>query len=329
MSLNPQLILILGGGLFMILIAVIAFSGGEHDTLIKKRIERVGGAPVRKQKKKGQEQAKLLKETKDSNFVALNFLIKTFLPNPQKLRHRLACTGRNIGLGEYLMVNTALVGTLFFVFAFIIMWPRPIATSAAIAIGLLFPHMVTGSMIKRRLKKFNEGFPEAIDTICRGLRSGLPITETVATVGRELPDPIGIEFTRISDGVKMGRSIEEAMWEVAPRLDTPEYRFFIIALAIQRETGGNLAETLGNLADLLRKRRQLKLKIKAMSSEARSSAMIIGSLPFLMFTMLMFVNPDYVMTLFNTSGGRMLLAGGLTWLSMGVLVMRQMVNFEI
>jgi tight adherence protein B len=119
------------------------------------------------------------------------------------------------------------------------------------------------------------------------------------------------------------------MWEVAQRIDTPEFRFLIIAMAIQKETGGNLAETLGNLADLIRKRRQLRQKVKAMSSEAKASAMIIGSLPFIMFTLLLFVNPKYVMVLFNEPSGRMLLGGGILWMSTGWGVMLKMIHFEL
>ena len=119
------------------------------------------------------------------------------------------------------------------------------------------------------VKKFFANFPEAIDTMCRGIRSGLPITESIAAVGREMPDPVGIEFHRIADGVRMGKSLEASMWEVTRRVSSPEFKFLIIAMAIQKETGGNLAETLGNLSDLIRKRRQLRLKIKAMSSEAQ------------------------------------------------------------
>ena len=174
-------------------------------------------------------------------------------------------------------------------------------------LGLLVPHAVTGIMGARRMKKFIATFPEAIDTMCRGIRSGLPITESIGSVGREMPDPIGIEFHRISDGVRMGKTLEAAMWEVAQRINTPEFRFLIIAMAIQKETGGNLAETLGNLADLIRKRRQLRLKIKAMSSEAKASAMIIGSLPFIMFTLLLVVNSEYVMVLFHRTEGRIIL----------------------
>ncbi|MDD3181257.1 MAG: type II secretion system F family protein [Alphaproteobacteria bacterium] len=327
---NPQLLVMIAGGvLFTFVILLLLFGGDGTEASVKKRLDRVGGTTPAKNLKESGSAATLRRRTSDSEIALLDRIIKTTLPNPEKMRARLAATGKNISLSEYLMVNLLGILVSYLIFAYIVKWGPVVAFFMAIAVGLYLPHMVTGRMGRKRINKFLATFPEAIDTICRGLRSGLPITETIAAVGLELPDPIGIEFTRISDGVRMGRSLEESMWEVAGRLDIPEYRFFIIALAIQRETGGNLAETLGNLAELLRKRRQLKLKIRAMSSEARASAMIIGSLPFLMFTLLYFVNSDYIMILLHDTRGKFLFGGGLTWLSMGVFVMKQMINFEI
>jgi tight adherence protein B len=144
-----------------------------------------------------------------------------------------------------------------------------------------------------------------------------------------MPDPVGLEFHRISDGVHMGKTLEAAMWEVARRIDVPEYRFLIIAMAIQKETGGNLAETMGNLSDLIRKRRQLRLKVKAMSSEAKASAMIIGSLPFIMFCLLTLISPEYMMGMFHDIRGKVMLGIALTWMSIGWGVMTKMINFEL
>ena len=172
-------------------------------------------------------------------------------------------------------------------------------------------------------------FPDAIDLMVRGLRSGLPVIESVAAAGRELADPVGTEFRRIADAVRFGQALEDAMWDTAARLDTPEFKFFVISLAVQRETGGNLAETLGNLSDILRRRRQMRLKIKAMSSEARASAMILGSLPFIMFAIIYLMNPGYEAMLFTDPRGRIMLFGGLLLMGAGIAVMRKMVRFEI
>ena len=158
-------------------------------------------------------------------------------------------------------------------------------------LGIGVPHFVIGKMIKRRVNKFNSNFPDAIELMVRGLRSGLPITETLGIVASEIQGPVGLEFRMVADKMKIGRTMEAALQETADRLGTPEFQFFVITLAIQRETGGNLAETLSNLADVLRKRAQMKLKIRAMSSESKASAYIVGSLPFIVFTLVWMINP--------------------------------------
>jgi tight adherence protein B len=148
-------------------------------------------------------------------------------------------------------------------------------------------------------------------------------------VSSEVPGPVGQEFKLVNERIRIGRSMDEALQETADRLNMPEFNFFCITLAIQRETGGNLAETLSNLADVLRKRAQMKLKIKAMSSESKASAYIVGSLPFIVFLLVYWSNPLYLQGFFHED--RLIIAGlgGLTWMSIGVFIMAKMVNFEI
>lgn len=327
MELSQSNIIMIGGGL--LLLTVIALFWPSDEAEMKKRMARVSGQASPDSHKSAAPHQSLKRSTSDSDIAMLDRMIKAFLPNPDKLRQRLVRTGKSISPGSYLLVNVLLIFVFFMLFVNVWQWDRFTGLMMAIAAGLYVPHSIVGRMGNKQLFKFLASFPEAIDTICRGLRSGLPITESIASVGREMPDPIGIEFRRISDGVKMGRPLEDSMWEVAKRLDNPEFRFFIIAMSIQRETGGNLAETLGNLGDLLRKRRQLRLKVKAMSSEAKASAMIIGSLPFIMFGLLLVINPDYVLTLIHDPKGKMLLgfAGGM--IGMGIFVMKKMINFEL
>ena len=142
-----------------------------------------------------------------------------------------------------------------------------------------------------------------------------------------MTDPVGPEFRRISDAVRLGQNLEDALWEASKRLDTPEFKFFVISLSVQRETGGNLAETLAKLSDILRSRKQMKLK--AMSSEAKASAMILGSLPFLMFALIYIMSPDYEQILFTDMRGRIMLGVALGMMAMGCGVMHKMVKFEI
>ena len=327
MTLDPHSMLwiLVGGGLVTLVLLVSAF-GDDIGADLKRRLGRVS-AEGTVHTIDMHDRKSAVRDTRDSGIPLLNALVQ-FLPNPNKLRARLARTGRTIALGEYLLMN-ALAACLFFLLFRAIGWGPLIAVPLALMLGLGLPHMITGIMGGRRIKKFLASFPEAIDTMCRGVRSGLPVTESIASVGREMPDPVGLEFRRIADGVRVGKTLESAMWEITRRIDSPEFRFLIIAMAIQKETGGNLAETLGNLSELIRRRRQLRLKIKAMSAEARASAMIIGSLPFIMFTLLMVVNSGYMLTMFHSLGGKLMLGAAFGWMCIGWAAMTKMIHFEI
>lgn len=197
------------------------------------------------------------------------------------------------------------------------------------AIGMLLPKLLLARLIARRRNGFVARFPDAIELLVRGLRSGLPVTETLGVVAREVPGPVGIEFRSAVERMKIGRTLDEALQITADKLALPEFQFFVIALAIQRETGGNLAETLSNLADVLRKRSQMKLKIRALSSESKASAYIVGSLPFIVFALIWWINPGYLDTFFVDQ--RLIIAGlgGFLWMSLGIFIMARMVSFEI
>lgn len=204
-----------------------------------------------------------------------------------------------------------------------------LALAVGVFVGAGLPHKVVGHLINKRGNAFTTKFPDAIELLVRGLRSGLPVTETLSVVSHEVPGPVGEEFKLITDRMKMGRTMDEALQETADRLSMPEFNFFCITLAIQRETGGNLAETLANLSGVLRSRAQMKLKIKAMSSESKASAYIVGSLPFLVFILVWWANPQYLAGFFTDD--RLIVAGigGLCWMGIGVFIMAQMINFEI
>jgi tight adherence protein B len=207
--------------------------------------------------------------------------------------------------------------------------PPMLAIFVGLFAGVGIPHYAVTKMIKRRVAKFTARFPDAIDLMVRGLRSGLPISETLGIVGEELPGPISEEFRAVSDKMKIGRTMEAALQETADRLGTAEIQFFVITLAIQRETGGNLAETLNNLSEVLRKRAQMKLKIRAMSSESKASAYIVGALPFIVFGLIWFINNEYMAKFFTDD--RLMIAGGggLVWMGIGAFIMAKMIDFEI
>lgn len=307
----------------VLLLLFVAFSGPSVSKAQSRRIEALkerhsGTGVVEAQMRR----ILASRETKlDSYFTKL-------IPNPALLRKRIEMTGKDWTLGKYAIgsIGIALVVA-------ILIWFRgaPILLSLLLGIvaGMGIPHMVVGSLITRRVASFTAKFPDAIELLVRGLRSGLPISETLGVVASEVPGPVGVEFRAVADKMKIGRTMEAALQETADRLGTPEFQFFVITLAIQRETGGNLAETLSNLADVLRKRMQMKLKIKAMSSESKASAYIIGALPFLVFGIIFYINPDYMGGFFTDK--RLIVAGmgGMVWMSIGAFIMRQMINFEI
>ena len=324
----PLIAWVLGGGAFLTILLIGLAFGGSGDRELKRRVARVG-ADGQGARRSGAKAASALRtDRQDSVHPLLDRLIKTLVPNPDRIRDRLARTGRRISLGEYLLVNVLVACAGWIVLAVVVGLPMPLPLAGAVILGLGVPHVAVGMMGDRRVAQFVAQFPDAIDLICRGLRSGLPVTESINAVAREVPEPLGSEFRKIGDAVRVGQSLDAAMWEVAKRIDTPEFRFLIIAMAIQRETGGNLAETLGNLSELLRKRRQMKLKIKALSSEARASAYIVGALPFLMFFAINAVNPGYTDVFFTDPRGMMLGGVALGMIGIGAFVMYKMVNFD-
>lgn len=269
-----------------------------------------------------------LKRILASRETRMDGLAQRFLPNPALLRERIERTGKPWSLGQYLIASVALAVALGLVLALKGM-PVMLAIALGLFAGVAIPHFTVSRLIVRRIAQFNARFPDAIELMVRGLRSGLPISETMGVVATEVPGPISVEFQNVVDKMKIGRTMEAALQEAADRIGTPEFQFFVITLAIQRETGGNLAETLANLADVLRKRAQMKLKIKAMSSESKASAYIVGALPFIVFGLIWFINGSYMQGFFTDT--RLMIAGGagLLWMGIGVAIMAKMVRFEI
>jgi tight adherence protein B len=317
--------LIVLGGLGALFLAFAAMQGPSPSKSLKRRVESIKERHGDVITANAQAQIRKLfaaRATKVEGFAS------TILPKPALLRKRLEMTGREISLAQYLAVTVG-ISVVVMIGLMVKGMPILLGLFAGMFVGIGLPHFVIGRMIKRRVAKFNSNFPDAIELMVRGLRSGLPITETLGIVAGEIIGPVGAEFRAVTDKMKIGRTMEVALQETADRLGTPEFQFFVITLAIQRETGGNLAETLSNLADVLRKRAQMKLKIRAMSSESKASAMIVGSLPFIVFTLVWLINPGYMDDFFVDQ--RLMVAGlgGLVWMSIGVFIMAKMVNFEI
>ncbi len=197
-------------------------------------------------------------------------------------------------------------------------------------IGTLgLPRFILRWLIKRRQKKFLAEFADALEAVVRLLKAGMPVSEAVSMISREFEGPVGEEMSRIYDKQKIGIPLHEAALEATKRMPLTEMQMFAAGLAIQAQTGSSLSEVLTNLANVIRARFRLKRKIVALSSEAIASASIIGALPILVATGMYFLNPEYIMVLFDTTTGNWLLYGSVFWMSLGVFVMKAMINFKV
>ena len=200
---------------------------------------------------------------------------------------------------------------------------------AAVIAGLGLPRWILGFLKARRQKKFTNEFANAIDAIVRSVKSGLPTTEALKIVAREMPEPVAGEFHQLVEGLKVGVTLDQGLKRMLESMPTPEVNFFAIVMTIQQKSGGNLSEALSNLSGVLRERKRLQAKIKAMSSEAKASAMIIGSLPPGVMLLVYLTSPDYIMLLFTERLGNLLLLGCLVWMAIGIFVMKKMIGFKI
>ncbi|MEI4260279.1 type II secretion system F family protein [Roseovarius sp. D0-M9] len=204
-----------------------------------------------------------------------------------------------------------------------------IAALVGLLAGLALPHMYVSLLRRRRFAKFSAGFPDVIDVIVRGVRAGRPLADCMAVVAADSEDPIRGEFRQVVEDQSVGLPIQEAVDRLALRVPIQEVGFLAIVVAIQSRAGGSLTEALGNLSTVLRGRRQLQAKVKAMSAEAKTSAGIIGSLPVVVAALVQLTSPEYLAVLYQTNLGIMVLVACAAWMSIGVFVMRQMINFDM
>jgi tight adherence protein B len=316
-------LLMIAGGVFVAVIALLFAFGDDNGGRIVKRASRLRD---RLHHVVTSSDLQLRREFGDKG--ALDRFVRRLTPQPDMLRRRLQRTGRNIGLGAY-GVTCLVVALVAGVVALVLHQSPLVALPIGLLAGLWLPYLGVGFLAKRRVKRFANLLPEAIGLMVRSIKSGLPITESFQIIGREMPDPVGAEFRQLCDQIRIGQPLDQALADTARRTGVPEMKFLVSTLAVQRETGGNLAETLDNLDNILRRRRQMRLKVKALSSEARASAMIIGALPFLMTAVLSVADKGYLSILFTDHLGNMLLASGCGSMSLGVLVMAKMVRFDI
>lgn len=223
------------------------------------------------------------------------------------------------------------VGAAFATFAFALLVMRfglvP-AVGFALSGGVFLPRFYVNRARKKRFKKFSNEFPNAVDVIVRGVKAGLPLIDCLKVIAAEAQDPVRSEFQTIVEDQTLGMPLPEAVGRLPERVPLSESNFFAIVIAIQARSGGSLSEALANLSKVLRDRKKMDAKIRAMSAEAKSSAGIIGSLPVVVAILVYLTSPDYIMLLFTTSTGNITLAISGLWMLMGILVMRKMINFD-
>jgi tight adherence protein B len=198
----------------------------------------------------------------------------------------------------------------------------------AFAAGFGLPRWLLGYLKKRREKAFLKALPDAVDVIVRGIKAGLPLFESIKVVAADAPEPLRSEFNAIIETQTIGMPLGEACARLYDRMPVPEANFFGIVIAIQQKSGGNLSEALGNLSRVLRDRKKMAEKIQAMSMEAKASAAIIGSLPPVVMALVWITTPDYISLLWTTHLGQFMLLGCACWMTIGVLVMKKMINFD-
>lgn len=244
------------------------------------------------------------------------------------LEARLQQAGLGITPRTFWIVSAG-VGVTVFLMVTLVGQAAYVALGLAFAAGLGLPRWVVGVLAGRRLKKFIEAFPDAMDIIVRGIKSGLPVNDSLRVIGAEAPEPLASEFKSMVENTGMGVSIDQAIEKMYERMPAQEVRFFGIVLGIQQKTGGNLAEALANLSAVIRARKLMREKIKALSGEAVASAFIIGSLPPAVVVMISLMAPEYMSPLFTDPRGRIILLGGALLMGLGIFVMRRMINFKI
>jgi len=248
-------------------------------------------------------------------------------PNKMGLKDQLRQAGMQISPKQF-YIRSVMFGVIFSIVTFFAAGNILVA-GAGLIIGIFgLPKWFLGRQKKKRLNAFLEEFPNAVDVITRGIKAGLPVNDCIGIIATESKEPVRTEFRKILETQQMGVPMAEAIQKLHKRVPVTEANFFGIVISIQQGSGGNLSEALGNLSKVLRDRKKMKAKIQAMSSEAKASASIIGSLPFIVTILIYISTPAYITILFTDSTGNLILLGSLLWMAVGIMVMKQMINFD-
>ncbi len=244
------------------------------------------------------------------------------------LKEQIKQAGLKVSVKQFYFISL-LSGVFLTIISFVAGAPDYILPGALLVGAIGLPRWVMNFRRARRIKAFLKEFPNSLDVIVRAVKSGLPLNDGIRLIATESAEPVRTEFRRIVEAQQVGISVPEAAMRMQNTMPCPEASFFGIVIQIQQQAGGNLSEALGNLSRVLRERAKMKLKVQALSMEAKASAVIIGILPFMVAFLVYLSSPQYIMPLFTTSTGNLLLGGSAVWMMMGILVMKKMMNFEV
>jgi tight adherence protein B len=243
------------------------------------------------------------------------------------LAQRIFQAGLSIKPADFIR-NCIILGVVTFAVLFVVQVPLLFAAVFGVAAGYLLPRIFLARARRKYQDRYLEELPNAVEAIVRGVKTGLPLNDSIRLVAREVKEPVRSEFQRILDQQAFGMSTTEAVHVLLDRVPLPEVNFFVVVISVQQQSGGNLSEALGNLARVLRNRKKMKQKVKAMSSEAKASAMIIGALPFVVAGLVTLVSPRYLEPLISTTLGHIWLGVAFVMLALGVFIMNRMVQFD-
>jgi tight adherence protein B len=244
------------------------------------------------------------------------------------LKGRLVQAGLSLSVRRFYVMSAGLGFAVFFV-AFIYAAPFLLALAGGFVGAVGLPRWVLIFLVKRRQTKFLEEFPNALDVMCRSIKSGLPLNDAVRLIASDGQEPVKTEFQRVVEAQQVGMSIPEGINRMMLTMPLSEVSFFGTVITIQAQAGGNLSEALSNLSKVLRERRKMRAKVNALSMEAKASAVIIGALPFVVAMLVYFTSPEYIMVLFTDPRGHLILGASGLWMSIGIVIMRNMINFDI
>jgi tight adherence protein B len=326
-----QLIPILGVAAvaFGIVLAVgFVLAGGDtSQTKAIKRAQAIGATSVRDTRRVRTQQANTPEIRRKQILKSLQDQERHQKKARLTLANRLKQAGLNLTVPQFWMVGAGF-GLAVFALSFLMRVNPLVALGLGAACGLGLPQWVLGFLASRRTAKFTAAFSDAMDIIVRGIKSGLPVHDCLKIIGRETAEPLAGEFRRLVENIAMGMNLDQALDKLYEHMPTNEVKFFAIVMNIQQKTGGNLAEALNNLSAVLRSRKLMREKVKALSAEATSSAAIIGALPPGVIILITIWTPSYMAPMFTDHRGWLMLGASAVWMSIGVFVMVRMINFK-